>query len=100
MNVQAEVEQHDVYLLTMGTSSIKDQASLVSDCIDCLQDLSLPLAASSETQVVDTLRFFTGDKPASQFERGTQIGGTYKCGGCGVKKFMMDYQAHTLRCEW
>ena len=65
MNVQAEVEQHDVYLLTMGTSSIKDQASLVSDCIDCLQDLSLPLAASSETQVVDTLRFFTGDKPAS-----------------------------------
>ena len=65
MNVQAEVEQHDVYLLNMGTSSIKDQASLVSDCIDCLQDLSLPLAASSETQVVDTLRFFTGDKPAS-----------------------------------
>ena len=33
MNVQAEVEQHDVYLLTMVTSSIEDQASLVSDRI-------------------------------------------------------------------
>ena len=98
VNVQAEVEQPEVYLLAMGTSSIEDQASLISDRIDCLQDLSLPLAASSGIQIVDTLRFFTGDKPASQFERGTQMGGTYKCGGCGVKNFMMDDQAHTLGC--
>ena len=42
--------------------------------------------------------FFTGDKPAAQFERGTQIGGTFKCGGCGCKDTLMDDQAHVLWC--
>lgn len=31
----------------------------------------------------DTLRFFTGDHPAAQFEQGTKHGGTYKGGVCG-----------------
>lgn len=48
--------------------------------------------------IVDRLQFFTGDKPAAQFKQGTQIGGTYKCGGCGCKDILMDDEAHVLRC--
>eukprot|EP00731_Ephydatia_muelleri_P007038 Em0003g1286a len=50
-------------------------------------------------KIHDVLRFFTGDHPAQQFERGTQVGGVYKCGGCGRKSTMMADQAHSLRCK-
>ena len=46
------------------------------------------------------MRFFIGDHPAQQLERGTQQGGTYKCGGCGVKNIRMDDLAHTLQLPW
>ena len=89
VNVQAEVEQPEIYLLAMGSSSIEDQASVIADRLDCLQDLSTP-----------TIMLFCGDHPAAQFERGTQKGGHYKCGGCGVRDSMMGDQAHALRCTW
>ena len=57
------------------------------------------LKASNGVPIIDHLEFFTGDKPGTQFERGTQIGGTYKCGGCGCKDILMDDQAHVLRCS-
>ena len=41
--------------------------------------------------------FFTGDHPASDFEKGTQQGGTYPCGGCGIHVDMIDDQPHALR---
>ena len=55
--------------------------------------------------------FFVGDHPAKHYERGTQQGGKYKCGGCGVRTVMMDNGcgvrtvmmdnlAHTLQCSW
>jgi len=40
VNVQAEVKQPEIYLLAMGSSAIKDQASVIADRLDCLQDLS------------------------------------------------------------
>ena len=39
-------------------------------------------------------------KPAQQFERGTQIGGIYKCGGCGCRDTMMMDLAHALNHSW
>ncbi len=47
-------------------------------------------------EIKDKLRFFCGDKPAQQFERGKigGIGGTYKCGGCGCKDYMMQNLPH------
>ena len=48
-------------------------------------------------QVTDTLRFFTGDHPAAQFEQGTKQGGTYKCGTCGC---LFNDQAHSLLHPW
>ena len=100
MDVQAEVEQPEIYLLAKGSSSIEDQASVIADRLDCLQDLSTPTIASNGVEIVDTLMFFCGDHPAAQFERGTQQGGHYKCGGCGVRDTIMGDQAHALRCTW
>lgn len=42
----------------------------------------------------------TGDKPAQNFERGTQQGGNFKCGSCGVKSTMIQGQAHSLCQTW
>ena len=47
--------------------------------------------------ITDKLRFYVGDYPAKQFEQGTQQGGAYKCGGCGVHSVMMGDLAHTLQ---
>ena len=44
--------------------------------------------------------FFCGDKPAQQFERGTQLGGNYKCGSCGIKSTLMQDLGHALQCQW
>ena len=48
-------------------------------------------------KVHDTLQFFTGDHPATDFEKGTQQGGMYPCGGCGINVDMIDDPPHALR---
>lgn len=54
----------------------------------------------NQVAIQDKLKIFISDKQAAQYERGTQIGGHYKYGGCGCKDSLMDDQAHALRCEW
>ena len=83
--IQSLVEEPMIYMLAPSSSSPADQLALIGDRIECLQELSQPITASNGEQIHDQLRFFCGDKPAQQFERGTQIGGTYKCGGCGKR---------------
>lgn len=56
--------------------------------------------SSTGIEIHDELRFFCGDKPAQQFERGTQVGDTYKCGACGCKDTMMEDLAHAFRRTW
>ena len=68
---------------------IADQAAIIPDRVECLYS---PVMSTGGMM-------FTGDHPAKQFERGTQIGGTYKCGGFGCKGMLMDDQAHALRCK-
>lgn len=82
-----------------GTSSVQDQASLIPDRVDYLEDLSQPLVTSNGVVVEDVLRFFKGDTPAQSFERGTQSGGNYKCGGCGCHSNLMEDVAHALQCK-
>lgn len=100
INIQAEVEQPETYLISVGSSSIQDQAALIGDRISCLLDLSTPVVTKSGDEITDTLRFFTGDHPAAQFEQGSKQGGTYKCGSCGCKESLFDDQAHALSLEW
>ena len=100
ISVQSEVEQPEIHMLCLGSSSIADQAALVGDRIDCLITLSTPGVASNGVKVYNNLRFFTGDHPAAQFEQGTQQGGKYKCGPCGCQDVMFSDQAHALQCQW
>lgn len=99
-SIQAVIEEPHIYMIAPSSSSPTDQLALVSDHIECLHDLNIPINTSNGVEIHDTLRFFCGDKLAQQFERGTQIGGTYKCGGCGCKDTMMQDLPHALRRRW
>ena len=99
-HVQAQVEQPELHMLAICSSSVEDQAALTGDRMSSIQDLSFPLCDSKGTQVVDELVFFYGDKAAQQVERGTQQGGVYKCGSCGCEAHMMDDLAYSLKCKW
>lgn len=98
--IQSEVEQPEIHLLSAGSSTVEDQAAIIGDRINCLLDLSTPIEADNGIPIRDTLRFFTGDHPATQFEQGSKQGGTYKCGACGCNEKMFDDQAHSLFHEW
>ena len=100
VNIQAEVEQPEIHLLAFGSSSVEDQAALIGDRNSCLQELSQPVRTETGIEINDTLRFFTGDHPAVQFEQGSKQGGTYKCGACGCQEHLFDDQAHTLQHKW
>ena len=76
-------------MIVLGSSSA-DQASIIPDRVDCLHDMAKPSTTSSGVVIHDELRFLKGDTPAQQFERGTQLGGHYKCGGSGCKSSMME----------
>ena len=48
ISVQSQVEQPEIYLLSAGTSTVEDQATLIADCFDCLSDLSTPIETNTE----------------------------------------------------
>ena len=58
------------------------------------------ITSTNNITIHDSLQFFTGDHPAQSFERGTQSGGNYKCGGCGCKSNRMDDLAHAFSLKW
>ena len=99
-NLQATIERQSLYMICAGSSTHEDQAALLRDRVDCLHSLHEQITASNGLKITDKLRFFVGDHPAQQFERGTQQGGKYKCGGCGVKADRMDDLAHSLQQPW
>lgn len=87
-------------MIAPSSPSPADQLALVGDRVECLHELPKLVVTSNGLEIKDCLRFFCGDKPAQQFERGTQIGGTYKCGGCGCKDSMMQDLAHAIHYSW
>ena len=46
------------------------------------------------------MRFFKGDSPAQQFERGYQQGGYYKCGACLIHSSRVEDIAHACTKKW
>lgn len=73
---------------------------MIGDRFSCVSDLSQLVQTETGTEFCDTLRFFVGDHPAIQFEKGTKQGGTYKCGACGCQEHLYDDQAHCLQRRW
>ncbi len=97
-NIQEVVEQPVIQMIAPSTSALFDQLALVADRLECLTELSEEINDSNDTPITDKARFFCGDKPAQQFERGTQVGGTYKCGSCGCKDTLLQDLPHALQC--
>jgi len=98
-NIQAYIEEPEIHIIALSSSSQEDQAALISDRVECIKELSTHITSTNGIEVTDKLFFFTGDKPAAQFERGTQQGGYYKCGSCGCRSTRMDDLAHSLNCR-
>ena len=98
--VQDIVEEPELYILCMSSSSMSDQLGTISDRLDCLPDLNHPVLSSSKIEIQDSLQFFIGDHPAQSFERGSQSGGNYKCGSCGCRSNRMDDLAHAFSRTW
>ena len=99
-SIQDIIEQPELYVLCMSSSSLTDQLATIADRLDCLPDLEQPIMTTSNIPIHDCLRFFTGDHPAQSFERGTQVGGNYKCGSCGCKSDRIDDLAHAFSLPW
>ena len=85
-------------MITPSASTLSDQLALVADRLECLQEMTDTVVAPNGVPIMDKMRFFCGDKPAQQFERGTQVGGAYKCGGCGCKDSAMQDLSRALQC--
>ena len=100
ISVEAEVEQPEVHIFAAGSSSAEDQVALVGDRMNCLFDLQAPIQTEGGVTVSDTMRYFTGDHPAAQFEQGSKQGGYFKCGACGCKSTLYNDQAHVLVRKW
>ena len=65
-NIQAFVEEPEVHILAMSSSSTEDQVGLITDRLTCIQTTHSPLTCSNGVQVQDQLMFFYGDKPAME----------------------------------
>ena len=99
-NLQEVIEEPVIYMIAPSSSSPELQIELVPDQAGYLTELSRPILSSRGNEICDTLHSFCGDTPARQFERGTQLGGTYKCGSCGCKDTMMADLPHALEKKW
>jgi len=99
-NLQQLIEEPELYIVALSSSSPTDQLAIIPDRVDDLLELSDSIHNSHGIEITDTLRFFIGDHPAQQFERGTQVGGTYKCGSCGCPDSSMDDFARAGQCKW
>ena len=94
------IEELEIHILALSSSSI-DQAALFSDCLQWIQQTDTHLTTSSNITITDNkLVFFSADKLAAQFERGTQTGGHYPCGSCGVHKQCTDDYVYSSFCNW
>ena len=47
LSVQSEVEQPEIHLISLGSSSVEDQATLVGDRLSCILDLNTPVQTES-----------------------------------------------------
>ena len=99
-DIQAYVEEPEICMIAISSSSINDQVALIADRMNCIKEMNVELCTENGISIMDRLMFFYGDKPAVQFERGTQVGGYYPCGSCGAHHSRFDDFAHLTTCNW
>ncbi|KAL5487073.1 hypothetical protein EMCRGX_G019632 [Ephydatia muelleri] len=78
LNLQGTIEKPEVHVIGIASSSHEDQAALIPERVSCLRTLNSPIMTTAGIPINDTVRFFAGDGPARNFERGVQQGGTIR----------------------
>ena len=100
VDVQATVEEPQLYILGQSRSTVEDQMKFIPTRQDDLRDLKNPTVTKSGVEVWDVMRFMNGDNPAVEMEDGTQHGGNYGCPGCdGNINFSHDLE-YTLQRKY
>lgn len=84
-SLQSYIEEPEIRILALSSSSIQDQAALITDRKTCLSTLSSHLTSSTGVPVHNCLVFFYGDKLAVQFERGSKVVVTIHVQPVGVR---------------
>ena len=97
---QSLVERPKLHIIAAGSPSIEDQIAIIQDRIDCLHELPHQLTSNNGVVIQDNLKFCIVAHPAKQFKHGTQQGGRFKCGRCGVRDVMFGDLSHTLQKPW
>ena len=82
IDVQATVEEPQLYILGQSRSTVEDQMRFIPTRQDDLRELKNPTVTESGIEVWDVMRFMNGDSPACEMEDGSQHGGNYGCPGC------------------
>ena len=82
IDVQATVEEPQLYILGQSGSTVEDQMRFIPTRQQDLRELKNPTATESGIEVWDVMHFMNGDNPACEMEDGTQHGGNYGCPSC------------------
>ena len=92
VDVQAVVEQPQLYVMGVCGSGDADQMLFIPTRQECLRGLSQPINLQG-VNIKDKMRFMNGDNPSVEFEDGTQKGGHRGCVGCdGDMRSGTDFQ--------
>ena len=67
-DIQAYIEEPEICMIVISSSSINDQAALIADRMNCIREMSVQLCTENGISITDRLMFFYGDKPTVQFE--------------------------------
>ena len=102
--IQEYVEEGEIHIVVHGSSSLLDQACLDQACIKPehlveLDGLCGTVTMKNGIQIMDTLKFFKGDKPAAHFEAGISCGGHFLCVGCIRSASHFSDFAHVSYCD-
>ena len=83
----------------MAPQHLADQATLIPERLAELDGLTNDVTSNSGIKIVDTVRFFKGDKPVAELEAGVCTGGSYPCVGCACDHNRFPDSPHVVNCE-
>ena len=97
-NVQEFVEEGEIHIVAHGSSTLSDQATLIPERLAELDGVTDKVTSNSGIMIMNTVRFFKGDKPAAEFEAGVSTGGNYPCVGCACHNGRFADYPHAVTC--
>ena len=56
-DLQAYIQEPEIHVLAMNSSSIEDQAALISDWMECIRELNTDLKTADNIRISDKLPF-------------------------------------------